>query len=406
MNSVKYKILLVEDDQLDQKAFERVVDEKQLPYDYTIADSVTKAKDVLQRESFDVIISDYALGDGTGFDLLALVKDIPFVLVTGTGDEELAVKAWKEGASDYLIKDLQRNYLKTVPVTIDNAIKHKQIGEKLHLLSSAMMSTQDSVCITDMDDKIIFVNKAFCKTYGYHEKDVLGKDSNILWMPHSNYTRSVFQIVGSAWEVGFYHKRKDGSVFPVSLSRSIVKDSKGRDIAIVGVVRDISERILFEESLQNDNIQVKEQNRLQRELAVAFSNKLINVIVEVKALMIRIVEVSSQHQISDVSDLTAKLKNKLDRLNNIVLDYYDTAQISSEKMKIEFSELSLRSVVREILKALAPLAADKQIDFDASMPSSSPELDTDWNRILRVLKSLISDIQAQADIAEKRLSSQ
>lgn len=261
MENIRYKILLIEDDEIDQMAFKRLFEGENLPYDYMIAESVSEAQRVLGSERFDVIISDYSLGDGTAFDILDSVKDIPIIIVTGTGDEELAIKAWRAGAFDYLIKDLGRNYLKAVPVTIENVIKHKRTEEKLQLLSGAIMSTDESVYITDMENKIIFVNRAFCKSYGYEEEEVIGKDCNILWMekPQSENTRSVFQIAGSGWQVAFYHRRKDGSVFPVSLSRSIIRDSNRNEIAVVGVARDISERILVEDKLRTANQKLEEQ---------------------------------------------------------------------------------------------------------------------------------------------------
>ena len=130
METEKYKILLIEDDKLDQMAFRRMVEDQKLPYDYTIAGSVSEARKILAAERFDIIISDHSLGDGTAFDILGSVKDTPIILVTGVGDEELAVKAWRAGACDYVIKDLGRNYLKTVPVTIENVVRHKKNGGK------------------------------------------------------------------------------------------------------------------------------------------------------------------------------------------------------------------------------------------------------------------------------------
>ncbi|MHC4565002.1 MAG: response regulator, partial [Planctomycetota bacterium] len=74
---MKYRILLIEDERLDQMAFERFVKKEKLPYDYTIAGSVSEAKNLLESCQFDAIISDYSLGDGTALDILNLVKDIP-----------------------------------------------------------------------------------------------------------------------------------------------------------------------------------------------------------------------------------------------------------------------------------------------------------------------------------------
>jgi len=281
MENIRYKILLVEDNELDQMAFKRCVDDNAIPYDCTIAGSVSEARDALNRDRFDIIIADHSLGDGTAFDILDLAKDTPIIVVTGAGDEETAVKVWKAGAYDYLIKDLDQNYLKAIPITVENAVSHKMVEKKLQLLSAAVMSTDDSVYITDMQGRIIFVNKAFCNTYGYKEQEIIGKNSAVLWIgKHQNEnTRSVFQTrtVGSSWEVGFYHKRKDDSVFPVSLSRSTIKDSNGNEVAIVGVARDISERILIEDELRTENQNLKKRIReLEEKLEIEHSYSVPN----------------------------------------------------------------------------------------------------------------------------------
>lgn len=65
---------------------------------------------------------DFNIGPDTAFDLFDALQKIPFIIATGAGDEELAVQAMKKGAYDYLVKDMERNYLKTLDVTIQNAI--------------------------------------------------------------------------------------------------------------------------------------------------------------------------------------------------------------------------------------------------------------------------------------------
>jgi PAS domain S-box-containing protein len=254
----RHKILLIEDDELDRMAFKRLIVDEELLYDCTMAGSVSEAQSILGSEKFDIVIVDYLLGDGTAFDVLDLVKNTPAIFVTGAGDEAIAVKAWRAGAYDYLIKDLERNYLKAVPITIENAIKHKSTEGELRLLSCAVVSTGDSVYITDLEDRITFVNRAFCETYGYTEEEVIGKDCNILWEEGSlsTDTENGYQAV-SGWEVGFYHKRKDGSKFPVSLTRSVIKDESGEEFAIVNVARDISERMQIEEELRAENLKLK-----------------------------------------------------------------------------------------------------------------------------------------------------
>ncbi len=366
MENTRYKILYVEDSELDQVAFKRFVENNAIPYDYVIAGSISEARSVLDSDRFDIVISDHSLGDGTAFDTLDLVKDTPVIVITGAGDEETAIKLWKGGAYDYLIKDLEQNYLKAVPITVENAIKHKITEEKLQLLSGAIMSTTDSVYITDMQSKIIFVNKAFCKTYGYKNEEIVGKDSNILWIGkhQSKNTRSVFQTrtIGSTWEVGFYHKRKDDSIFPVSLSRSTIKDSNGHDVAIVAVARDISEQILIEDEFKTANLKLEKRNQLKNEVAIMVTETLQKLLAD---------------------------KN-IDKARRIVCDYLDISKIDAGKMELKHEQFCFSSVVSQAVKALSPLAAEKNIELKSFMPDSKPIVNADLRRIAQVLTNLLS----------------
>lgn len=131
MTEEKIHVLIIEDDAVDQMAYERFFKKEDVPYNYIFADSVKSAKDKLAENSFDIVISDYMLGDGTALDLFPDFKHTPVILVTGTGDEETAVKAMKLGASDYLIKDPEGFFLNTLPVTVRNAITRRKAEEEL-----------------------------------------------------------------------------------------------------------------------------------------------------------------------------------------------------------------------------------------------------------------------------------
>jgi len=129
MENMGYKILLIEDDRLDQMAFKRLVENEELSYDYTIAGSVSEAQSILGSERFDIVIADYLLGDGTAFDILDSVKTTPIMPVTGLGGEEVALKAWRVGACDYLTKDIKRNCLKALTIIVENATECKDSKE-------------------------------------------------------------------------------------------------------------------------------------------------------------------------------------------------------------------------------------------------------------------------------------
>ena len=125
-------MLLVEDDAIDRMAFERFVQREGLPYDYDCAGSLREARRLLAERSFDIVVSDYQLGDGTCLELLAEFKAAPVVVVTGTGDERTAVEAMKEGAGDYLIKDPEGKYLVMLSPTVRKVLEQKRAQDELN----------------------------------------------------------------------------------------------------------------------------------------------------------------------------------------------------------------------------------------------------------------------------------
>ncbi len=132
METQRTKILLVQNDHMGQIAFERFVRKESLRYDCVFVNSVSEGKRAFESEDYDVVVTDYMLIDGDACDLVSIVHiDVPVVVVTEAGDEDLSVKAMKAGATGYLIKDPDRNYLKTLPVTLDHAITFKRVEKEL-----------------------------------------------------------------------------------------------------------------------------------------------------------------------------------------------------------------------------------------------------------------------------------
>ncbi len=135
MSDQTIRILLVEDDDIDREAVERLVRKEQPHYDLKTAVSTDEALEQLRDGAYDIVLLDYRLGDDTGLEVLPHVGDTPTIFITGGGSEQIAVDAMRNGAYDYLIKDLDRNYLKVLPSTIKNVLERKRLQtEKDNLL--------------------------------------------------------------------------------------------------------------------------------------------------------------------------------------------------------------------------------------------------------------------------------
>lgn len=122
LTMVPVHILLVEDDAVDARAITRALGAKDPAFQIETVASVAHARARLIEQSYDLVILDYELGDGTGLDLLPAVGETPVIVLTGAGSVRIAARALRMRASDYLIKDAYRNYLKKLPDMIAGAI--------------------------------------------------------------------------------------------------------------------------------------------------------------------------------------------------------------------------------------------------------------------------------------------
>jgi len=129
----------------------------------------------------------------------------------------------------------------------------KQAEDEIRMLAHTLESINDCVNIADMDNTIIYVNKAFCDVYGYKEEEIIGKNSSVLpshLNPEELTKKILQQTLKGGWSGELYNKRKDGSNFPIYLSTSVIKDEKGKSIALVGVSRDITEHKRADEKIK------------------------------------------------------------------------------------------------------------------------------------------------------------
>jgi PAS domain S-box-containing protein len=263
----RYRILVVEDDRVDQLALERFIAKQKLPFEYIVAGSVAEARMLLGADRFDAVVSDFNIGDGDAFDVLAMAKGMPVVVVTGSGDEATAVKALKSGASDYLVKDHERNYLNILPATVENAIRRMRVVEQVNKLTHAVEQSPASVMITDSHGHIEYVNPRFSVVTGYESSEVAGQNPRLLKSGHHppEFYQELWETIASGrlWHGEIRNRKKDGELFWESVSISPITNQDGVVTHYVAVKEDITARMQADAALR------AERDRAQRYLDIA-----------------------------------------------------------------------------------------------------------------------------------------
>ncbi len=129
--------------------------------------------------------------------------------------------------------------------------ERKQVEEKFLLFAHAIRNIFDCVTITDLDNNLLYVNEAFEKTYGYSSAEVLGKHISIVAAYDNDKIENIrIETLKNGWTGELVNKRKDGSVFPISLTTSTIYDYNNNPVGLVGVTTDISERKIAEEKIK------------------------------------------------------------------------------------------------------------------------------------------------------------
>ena len=130
----------------------------------------------------------------------------------------------------------------------------KRRERELRLLAFTLNCAREGFCITDLRYRILYVNEALRLTYGYAEDELLGQSVRVLQAP--GIGRERLRAIDAetrqgGWSGEIPCRRKDGSEFPAEVSIAVVRNDDGEPVALVGVARDITERVAAAERIRN-----------------------------------------------------------------------------------------------------------------------------------------------------------
>ena len=127
---------------------------------------------------------------------------------------------------------------------VTDITERKLAEEKIIILAQALKSVTECVCITDMRDKIIFINKSFSRIYGYTTNEIIGKPITFIRSQKNDpaMVKKIFpETLAGGWTGELINKRKNGEEFRIHLSTSLITDDAGKPIALASVSVEISD---------------------------------------------------------------------------------------------------------------------------------------------------------------------
>ena len=188
MKKKNIHLLLVEDNEDHAALVSRVFDSSKPPILLSIAESLREARSLLAKSTPDIAIVDHRLPDGRGVELLTgSMNEFPYplIIMTGHGDERLAVEAMKAGAFDYVVKsdesianlpDTCKRVLREWHLILANKQGEAQLKESEARFHKIFDCSTDAIFLMDPEqDKIVEVNPWACQMLEFSREDLLAK---------------------------------------------------------------------------------------------------------------------------------------------------------------------------------------------------------------------------------------
>lgn len=328
------RILIVEDIEDDALLEVRQLREAGYEPEHLRVDSPEAMIQAIEQRSWDIVIADYSMPRFSGLDALRIAKgkgrDIPFILVSGTIGEELAVEAMRAGADDYIMKDS----LSRLGPAVERELKQAESRRARRCAEQALRKSEekyrtiiktalDGMLMLNPNGEISDVNDSYCRMSGYTRQELAGMSIADIEV-HENY-QDAMKHIAEARKAGSKrfearHRRKDSTEFPVAVSLSA--GQIGDETFFIAIIRDTTEPKQTERRLLDYQARLKSltaelvlaQERERRRIAVGVHDQI--------GQKMALAKLETESLMSNVSDtqITASLTKTCRLIEQVVHD--------------------------------------------------------------------------------------
>jgi PAS domain S-box-containing protein len=256
----KIRILMVEDLPSDAELIKYEIKKSGIRFDELVVDTEGEYRKAILNFKPDIILSDYSMPRFNGLQALYIREEMspltPFVLVTGSMNEETAVEIMKAGADDYIIKE----HLTRLGMVIRTSIEKKETirqkkkaEERIKVLSQAVEQNPASIILMDINGNIQYANHKFTQITGYQPEEVLGKKVQFVkgGITTEDEIKKIWETVtaGGEWSGELPSRRRNGEVYYESVTVSPIMNEQGEITNYLGINMDITQKKEMEEKL-------------------------------------------------------------------------------------------------------------------------------------------------------------
>ncbi|KPN29011.1 bacterioopsin transcriptional activator [Halolamina pelagica] len=193
--------------------------------DYFAVETETDPQATLERlddADVDCVVCDYDMPEMDGLAVLEQVReaypDLPFVLFTGKGSEEIASEAISKGVTEYLQKGGGTEQYEVLANRIEQAVARYRAEQQVTRGFHAIETSHDGISLLNEDGEFIYVNEAYADITGYDREELLGTHWEVL-SPEHETGKTNEEILAAAregeWKGRTVYEQKGGNTVDV-----------------------------------------------------------------------------------------------------------------------------------------------------------------------------------------------
>ncbi len=247
MVTSQMQILLVDDEKSFLELTKTFMEEEYPHFEIVTTTSAEEGLNIIEDADVDVIVSDYQMPGIDGIEFLRVLRedrgsDLPFMIFTGKGREDVAMEGLNLGADRYLQKggDPKSQY-GVLGQAIVQVIEHHRIKKELDLTSFSLQNASTGALWVSPEGEIIYANKEVCQNLGYDHDELIGMTVSDINPEYSNERPEVWKEIKRKGSTNFetFHRTKNGEIYPVEVTSHYLK--KGGEEYEFAFVRDLTE---------------------------------------------------------------------------------------------------------------------------------------------------------------------
>jgi two-component system, cell cycle sensor histidine kinase and response regulator CckA len=245
-------ILHVEDNPADAALARSLLEGEGITCNVFCVKSEVDFRKGLERAELDLIVSDFSMPNFDGLSALKLARvsrpEVPFIFLSGTIGEELAIESLKEGATDYVIKDRMSRLPSSVRRAVRDAAEmteRRRMEQRIREQAALLDRAQDAICLNDMSQQILYWNKGAERLYGWKSQEAMNRNANVLLFQDDLTvpTEALRNLIRKGeWKGELQQVTKSGKKIVVESRWTLLRDEAGEPKSILVINTDVTEK--------------------------------------------------------------------------------------------------------------------------------------------------------------------